>query len=79
MQYPDFTWQPPLIEISTLVTLIERAYPAQVVEYTLGHKPSSLGNVEKPKEEEPLGLFPPTKPKVNNVYNENFRNLTKIN
>ena len=75
MQYPDFTWQPPLIEISTLVTLIQRAYPAQVVEYTLGRKTSSLGNVEKPKEEEPPGLFPPTKPKVNNVYNENFRNF----
>ena len=52
MQYPDFTWQPPLIKISTLVTLIQRAYPAQVVEYTLGRKTSSLGNVEKPKEEE---------------------------
>ena len=64
MQYPDFTWQPPLIEISTLVTLIQRAYPAQVVEYTLGRKTSSLGNVEKPKEEETPGLFPPTKPKV---------------
>ena len=38
MQYPDFTWQPPLIEISTLVTLIQRVYPAQVVEYTLGRK-----------------------------------------
>ena len=63
MQYPDFTWQPPLIEISTLVTLIQRAYPAQVVEYTLGHKTSSLGNVEKPKEEEPPGLFPPYKAK----------------
>ena len=77
LQYPDFTWQPPLIEISTLVTLIQRAYPAQVVEYTLGHKTSSLGNVEKPKEEEPPGLFPPTKPKVNNVYNENFRNFNE--
>ena len=77
MQYPDFTWQPPLIEISVLVTLIQRVYPAQVVEYTLGHKTSSLGNVEKPKEEETPGLFPPTKPKVNNVYNENFRNFNE--
>ena len=77
MQYPDFTWQPPLIKISALVTLIQRVYPAQVVEYTLGRKTSSLGNVEKPKEEETPGLFPPTKPKVNNVYNENFRNFNE--
>ena len=77
IQYPDFTWQPPLIEISMLVTLIQRAYPAQVVEYTLGRKTSSLGNVDKPKEEETPGLFPPTKPKVNNVYNENFRNFNE--
>ena len=75
IQYPDFTWQPPLIEISMLVTLIQRAYPAQVVEYTLGRKKLSLENVDKPKEEEPPGLFPPTKPKVNNVYNENFRDF----
>ena len=77
MQYPDFTWQPPLIEISTLVTLIQRAYPAQVVEYTLGRKISSSGNGEKPKEEETPGLFPPTKQKANNVYNENFRNFNE--
>ena len=77
IQYPDFTWQPPLIEISMLATLIQRAYPAQVVEYTLGRKTSSLGNVDKPKEEETPGLFPPTKPKVNNVYNENFRNFNE--
>ena len=77
IQYPDFTWQPPLIEISMLVTLIQRAYPAQVVEYTLGRKTSSLGNVDKPKEEETPGLFPPTKPKVNNAYNENFRNFNE--
>ena len=77
MQYPDFTWQPQLIEISTLVTLIQRAYPAQVVEYTLGRKISSSGNGEKPKEEETPGLFPPTKQKANNVYNENFRNFNE--
>ena len=77
IQYPDFTWQPPLIEISMLVTLIQRAYPAQVVEYTLGRKKSSLENVDKPKEEEQPGLFPPTKPKVNNVYNENFRDFNE--
>ena len=77
IQYPDFTWQPPLIEIGMLVTLIQRAYPAQVVEYTLGHKKSSLENTVKSKEEEPVGLFPPTKPKVNNVYNENFRDFNE--
>ena len=77
IQYPDFTWQPPLIEINMLVTLIQRAYPAQVVEYTLGRKTSSLGNIDKPKEEETPGLFPPTKPKVNNAYNENFRNFNE--
>ena len=77
IQDPDFTWQPPLIEISMLVTLIQRAYPAQVVEYTLGCKKLSLENAVKPKEEEPLGLFPPTKPKVNNVYNENFRDFNE--
>ena len=77
IQYPDFMWQPPLIEISMLVTLIQRAYPAQVVEYTLGRKMSSLENAVKPKEEEPPGLFPPTKPKVNNVYNENFRDFNE--
>ena len=77
IQYPGFTWQPPLIDISMLVTLIQRAYPAQVVEYTLGCKKSSLENTVKPKEEEPAGLFPPTKPKVNNVYNENFRDFNE--
>ena len=40
IQYPGFMWQPPLIDISMLVTLIQRAYPAQVVEYTLGCKKS---------------------------------------
>ena len=77
IQYPDFMWQPPLIKISMLVTLIQRAYPAQVVEYTLGRKKLSLENAVKTKEEEPPGLFPPTKPKVNNVYNENFRDFSK--
>ena len=33
IQYPGFTWDPPLIDIGTLVTLVQRAYPAQVVEY----------------------------------------------
>ena len=77
IQYPDFMWQPPQIKIGALVTLIQQAYPAQVVEYTLGRKKSSLENVVKPKEEEPAGLFPQTKPKVNNVYNENFRDYNE--
>ena len=63
--------------LSRLVTLIQRTYPAQVVEYTLGHKKSSLENNVKPKEEEAPGLFPPTKPKVSNVYNENFRDFSE--
>ena len=43
IQYPGFTWDSPLIDIGTLVTLVQQAYPAQVVEYTLGHgKKSSL-------------------------------------
>ena len=77
IQYPGFTGQPLLIDISMLFTLIQRAYPAQVVEYTLGCKKSSLENTDRPKEEEPAGIFPPTKPKVNNVYNENFRDFNE--
>ena len=80
IQYPGFTWDPPLIDISTLVTLVQRAYPAQVVEYTLGHgKKSSLNteNTVKHKVEEPAGLFPPTKTKVNNDYQENFRDFNE--
>ena len=80
IQYPGFTWDPPLIDIGTLVTLVQRAYPAQVVEYTLGHgKKSSLDteNTVKHKVEEPAGLFPPTKPKVNNDYQENFRDFNE--
>ena len=80
IQYPGFTWNPPLIGIGTLVTLVQRAYPAQVVEYTLGHgKKSSLDTEDmvKHKVEEPAGLFPPTKPKVNNKYQENFRDFNE--
>ena len=80
IQYPGFTWDPPLIDIGTLVTLVQRAYPAQVVEYTLGGgKKSSLNteNTVKHKVEEPAGLFPPTKPKVNNDYQENFRDFNE--
>ena len=60
-----------------LVTLIQRVYPAQVVEYTFGRKKSSLENTVRPKEEEPAGLFSSTKPKVNNVYAENFRDFNE--
>ena len=79
IQYPGFTWQRPLIDIGMLVTLIQRAYPAQVVEYTLGRKKLSLDTetTTRHKEEEPAGLFPPTKPKVNNVYQENFRDFNE--
>ena len=73
IQYPGFTWDPPLIDTGTLVTLVQRAYPAQVVEYTQGRgKKSSLDTEDtvKHKVEEPAGLFPPTKPKVNNDYQE---------
>ena len=80
IQYPGFTWHPPLIDIGTLVTLVQRAYPAQVVEYTLGcGKKLSLDaeDTGKHKVEEPAGLFPPTKPKVNNDYQESFRDFNE--
>ena len=80
IQYPGFTWDPPLIDIGTLVTLIQRACPAQVMEYTLGcGKKSDLDseNTVKHKVEEPAGLFPPTKTKTNNDYQENFRNFNE--
>ena len=67
IQYPGFTWDSPLIDIGTLVTLVQLAYQAQVAEYTLGHgKKSELDseNMVKHKVEEPAGLFPPTKPKL---------------
>ena len=75
IQYPGFTWDPPLIDIGTLVTLVQRAYPPQVVEYTLGcGKKLDLDseNTVKHKVEEPAGLFPLTKTKTNNDYQENF-------
>ena len=80
IQYPGFTWDPPLINIGTLVTLVQRAYPAQVVEYTLGRgKKLSLDkeNTVRHKVEESAGLFPPAKPKVNNDYQENFRDFNE--
>ena len=80
IQCPGFTWDPPLIDIGTLVTLVQRAYPAQVVEYTLGcGKKLSLDaeDTVKHKVEEPAGLLPPTKPKVNNDYNESSRDFNE--
>ena len=80
IQYPGFRWDPPLIDIGTLVTLVQRAYPTQVVEYTLGHgKKSSLDaeDTVKHEVEEPAGLLPPTKPKVNNDYQESFRDFNE--
>ena len=46
IQYPSFTWDPPLIDIGTLVTLVQRAYPAQVVEHTLGRGKKSTTDTE---------------------------------
>ena len=80
IQYPGFTWDPPLIDISKLVTLVQRVYPAQVVEYTLGHgKKLSLDteDTDKHKVEETAGLFPPTEPKANNDYNESLRDFNE--
>ena len=80
IKYPGFTWDPPLIDISKLVTLVQRVYPAQVVEYTLGlGKKSSLDTEDtgKHKVEETAGLFPPTKPKANNDYNKSFRDFNQ--
>ena len=61
IQYPSFTWDPPLINIGTLVTLVQRVYLAQVVEHTLGNGRKSTMDTEntvKPKTEEPAGFFP---------------------
>ena len=38
IQYPGFIWDPPLIDINKLVMLVQKVYPAQVVEYSLGHR-----------------------------------------
>ena len=80
IQYPGLTWGPPLIDIGTLVTLVQQAYPAQVVEHTLGCGKKSTIDTEdtvKPKAEEPAGLFPPTKQRINNEYKENFRDFNE--
>ena len=69
IQYPGFIWDPPLIDINKLVMLVQKVYPAQVVEYSLGcGKKSSLEteDSDKHKVEETAGLFPSNKPKVNN-------------
>ena len=80
VQYPGFMWDPPLIDINKLVMLVQRVYPAEVVEYALGcGKKSSLDteDTDKHKVEETAGLFPPTKPKANNNYNESFRDFNE--
>ena len=80
VQHPGFIWDPPLIDINKLVTLVQRVYPAQVVEYALGHGKKSSSEIEdtdKHKVEETAGLFPPTKPKANNNYNETFRDFNE--
>ena len=81
IQYPGFIWDPPLIDINKLVMLVQSVYPAQVVEYSLGHgKKSSLESEDndKHKVEEAAGLFPPSKPKANNnKYDESFRNFNE--
>ena len=80
MWYPGFTWDPPLIDIGTLVTLVQRAYPAQVVEYTPGRGRKldlDRENTVRHKVEEPAGLFPPTKTNANNDYQENFRDFNE--
>ena len=80
IQYPGFLWDPPLIDINKLVMLVQRVYPAQVVEYSLGcGKKLSLEmeDNDKHKVEETAGLFPPTKPKANNKYDESFRDFNE--
>ena len=79
LQYPGFMWDPPLIDINKLVMLVQKVYPAQVVEYSLGRgKKLSLEteDTDKHKVEETAGLFPPTKPKANNNY-ESFRDFNE--
>ena len=81
IQYPGFIWDPPLIYINKLVMLVQSVYPAQVVEYSLGcgmKSDSDMEGNDKHKVEETAGLFPPSKPKVeNNNYDESFRDFNK--
>ena len=57
--------------------LVQSVYAAQVVEYSLGRGKKLDSDTEgndKHKVEENAGLFPPSKPKVdNNKYDESFR------
>ena len=77
IQYPGFIWDPPLIDINKLVMLVQKVYPAQVVEYSLGRRKKSsleMEDNEKHKVKETAGLFPPSEPKANNnKYDESFR------
>ena len=81
IQYPGFIWDPPLIDINKLVMLVWSIYPAQVVEYSFGRGKKlslELEDNDKHKIEEAAGLFPPSKPKVNNnKYDESFRNFNE--
>ena len=81
IQYPGFIWDPPLIDINKLVMLVQKVYPAQVVEYSLGRgKKSSLETEDndKYKVEETAGLFPASKSKANNnKYDESFRDFNE--
>ena len=77
IQYPGFMWDLPQIDINKLVILVQSIYPAQVVEYSLGCGKKSDSDIEgndKYKVEETVGLFPPSKPKVdNNNYDKSCR------
>ena len=81
IQYPGFIWDPPLVDINKLVLLVQKVYPAQVVEYSLGRGRKSsleLEDNDKHKVEEAAGLFPPSQPKANNnKYDESFRNFNE--
>ena len=80
VQYPGFIWDPPLIDTNKLVMLVQRVYPAQVIDYALGcgkKSSSETEDTDKHKVEETAGLFLPTKPKANNNYNETFRDFNE--
>ena len=81
IQYPGFIWDPPIIDINKLVIVVQSIYPAQVVEYSLGHGKKSDSDMEgndKHKVEETAGLLPPSKPKGdNNNYDESFREFNE--
>ena len=80
IQYPGFIWDPPLIDINKLVMLVQKVYPAQVVEYSLGRRKKSSLEMEdndKHKVKETAGLFPPSKPKANNKYDDSIRDFNE--